>query len=698
MNKRIRALALSALMALSLAACKDEKNNDSNNTKDNGTKVEEQVPSGKIKYEVTVVNGAGQPYTSGMIISFVGANGQKQMAQVNASGVAVKELDAGDYTLEAASTDGAQLYYLPAAVTAKNPSTELVIAYCMGDAFETVSAPSVNGEENLSFDAYLVNAGSTYVTVSSADRNYFLFSPTEAGKYEISVTGTSAEIGIYGASIHYIMSHSTAEMVDGKVSTNITAGMIGSGATGTTVLVLGLDVQEGTEGCVLNIHRAGDTDWSVEQEPWMNYQAKENITKYTLPNGTKLKNFDLTSATSAYQLVYNGQDGYYHLNAEDGPLVFVQLAEPVYGISLMSMVGEIVYGEDGTLLQTGTAPFRYMYSNGPDDFFKEDYTDVMREYVTARDKATGVYPLTEDLRYMLPLGIEQNGWCRSDTANYLFGTETINADIAWMFILMYEDIPVPDPNPGGEDDPVDNPGGNDDPVDNPGGNDDPVDNPGGNDDPVTSDPIKDNEDAPIEIGGTLEFNAEVKANHIVYYNLYKVNDLSLTIKSKDAYVMYNGTTYEAVNGVVTVPKLYSQYTNMPVSIAIGNKGTSDATFAVKLTYPAGHRENPMTFKLGSTTTNTEAGNEVGVFYAWTATKTGTLTITVDSCSTKFGAGVVITRVDKNGISHQPEFEDGATSFSVEVEAGDQIEISIAANPNTKHQYPAATIKTTATIS
>ena len=62
-------------------------------------------------------------------------------------------------------------------------------------------------------------------------------------------------------------------------------------------------------------------------------------------------------------------------------------------------------------MQSGTAPFRYMYSNGQDDFFKEDYTDVLRQYVTNRDQQYGVYPMTEDLYYILSKGIEFMGWC-----------------------------------------------------------------------------------------------------------------------------------------------------------------------------------------------------------------------------------------------------------------------------------------------
>ena len=176
----------------------------------------------------------------------------------------------------------------------------------------------------------------------------------------------------------------------------------------------------------------------------------------------------------------------------------------------------------------------------------------------------------------------------------------------------------------------------------------------------------------------------------------KVNDTILTIKSNDAYVIYNGTTYKPKNGVVTVPGLYVDYINDPVQIAIGNSGSKDAKFAVSLSYPAGHRENPMTMKLGATTTESAAGNESGVSYTLTATKTGKLTISITSVSGKNKAGVTITKV-VNGIPQQVETADGETTVSIDVKEGDKLTVVVAVLPNIKNKYPAATIKTEAKI-
>ncbi len=723
MKKRISALLLCVLMVFamfSMAACKSDSGTDSPTTKPSGDKA---PTDGNVSYQVTVVNGVGQPYTEGMIVTFISADGKENLAPINAEGVASKEMAAGEYTVKVTAMDSSVVlsYDETAKVTADAPTLELAVAYEMGEAFETIYAESITMEGQLSYDAYMVNTGSTHVTVSAEDRNYFLFVPAEAGKYQFSVSGDAGTVGIYGGSTHFIMADSTAEVVDGKATTNISADMIGTGNTGTTVLVIGVDVNEGVTDCILNVIRVGDVDWTVEQEPWITYQPKQEIKDYTLPEGVTLKKFDLTAATDTYKLVLNEQDGCYHLNTADGPLVFVQLEEAMYGISMLTMVGEIVYADDGTLMESGTAPFRYMYDNGPDDFFKEDYTDAMRQYVTCRDDASGVYPLTADLYYLLPKGIEQNGWCRSDTVNYLFASETgINNDIAWMFLLMYEDAPLPEiVDPDNTEDPSnpENPGITDNPgvTENPGTTEDPTTpttkpttpttkptNPTTKPadkpvvDPPESDPVEDNKDNPIIIGSTLSFDAEVKANHIVYFDLMKVNDLNLTIKSKDAYVIYNGKTYEAKNGTVTVYGLYSEYTNVPVKIAIGNKGTSDATFAVKMSYPGGHRENPYTYKLGTNTTECAAGNDQGVFYTFKATKNGTLTIKLDSVSGSAKAGITITKVI-NSIPTQIALEEGADTVTIEVKSGDKLEINIGTLPNAKHKYPAATIKTTATI-
>lgn len=726
-KKRIRAWMLCVLMLCSIllmCACKDD---DGDITEPSATDVAEA------SYKVTVVNGVGDPYTERIIVRFVQGDTQIAMIPISAEGVAEKTMPKGDYTVQIMSADPNAVFYYDedrAKLSADRTELELVLANEMGDRSETVSAVSATTDAELSYEAHYVEAGTTHVTVAPEDRNYFLFVPSVAGTYEFSASG-DATVGIYGASVHFIMPNSNYEVVDGKITISVQPSMIGTGDTGTTVFVVGLDVPEGATDCLLNIIRTGDAGWSFTEEPWSNYQPQKEIVPYTLPDGIGLKRFDLTAQTDAYGLVFNEEDGCYHLNAADGPMVFVQLADPMYGISMMGMVGEIVY-QDGVLMQTGTAPFRYSYDNGPDDFFKEDYTDAMREYVTARDKTSGVYPLNKDLYYMLPMGIEAMGWCRADTVNYLFrDLDGVNDEICWMFLLMYEDAatspidptePVAPTEPDGPTEPTvcahtyqaktqkdatcTEKGGKvytcskcgDSYTEEIGakghsyGPDGKCTRCGEKDPNVV---IEDNKDAPIEIGGTLRFEAEVKSGHLVYYEIYRVSGTYLTISSADAYVVYNGITYEAKNGVVTVPELQSKGMNEPVKLAIGNKGTKDVAFEVVMAYPAGTQPNPHTLKLGSFTTNVEEGNDQGVYYTYTATKSGVLTISVDSVSSGVEIGISMTN---ESTYQQVTLEDsGSDSVSITVEAGQTVGIIISTLPDAEHKYPAATIKTTASL-
>lgn len=737
MNKRTKAWLLCMLMlcsVLALCACKDDKASDTPTTAPQtqpSTEVTEpdttgpSIAEGEALYKVTLVDGAGNPYTDRMIVTIM-QNGEKvTMLRVNEQGTVEKVLPKGDYTVSVSSIDAeVSFYYDEASAVLSADKTEATIMLVneLGDSFQTIHATSPTLGEMLPYDAYSVSTGSTHVELTPDDRSFFLFVPTEPGTYEFSVTDDAATIGIYGASVHFIQSVSVEEVIDNKITVSVNAGMIGEGNTGTTVYVIGLDSSEGAEDCILNIIRTGDPAWSITVEPWIEYSPEIEIKPYTLPEGIVFKTFDLSAATGAYDLVLNEDDGTYHLDSADGPRVFVQLSEAVYGISMKDMVGEIVY-QDGVLIPTGTAPFRYFYDNGPDDFFKEEYTEAMRQYVTNRDQATGVYPLTKDLYYILPMGMKNIGWLRSDTVNYLFSeVNGFNPEIGWLFLCVYEDVSASVPqvptDPTGPSEPAPTEPQPTQPTARPTEptvkpteptvkpTEPTITEPTVTEpiptEPAPEPPIEDNKDAPIMIGGTLEFEAEVKANHLVYYDLLRYNDTTLTIRSEDAYVVYKGNKYEPVNGVVQVPNLQVQYTNQPIQVAIGNKGTEDATFTVTFTYPLGHAMNPISLELGTFVTDVEEGDEQGLYYHYTAAADGTFTITLDDITAGVRAGITITCVtvkeDGLEIPRQVSFDEAeGNALSVDVKAGEKITVVISTLPK-DNKYPAATITTTASFS
>lgn len=430
MMKTIRVLALAALLLLStllLGACGGDEGTE--------TTPEATTESADATYTVTVKDALGKPYASGIVVKFMQNGAQAAMQVVNAEGIAEKVLPKGDYTVELMYTDNDASYYYDATdmtLSAEKTSLDIVLSYLQGESTDSLFAPSATGEGSKDFPAYAVNAGSTYVTLDTTDRNFFLFAPTVAGTYEFSVVGGSTAIGYYGAP-HFVQGQHAAEdpVVDNKFVISVSANMIGTSNTGTTILVIGVDSLENTTNCILNIERIGDPIPTLADEPWHVYQTTSALAPYKLPEGAKLGEFDLTASTDTYNLVYNETDGFYHLNSADGPLVLVRV------------------GEDGKYL----ASFKTILDNSPVNkyFFdenggfvkKESYTECLLEYIANMDEDNGVYPLTKDLEYIIKQRGEYVGWFDSEESLYLFkdsaGTPVpgINEEISWLFMCCY---------------------------------------------------------------------------------------------------------------------------------------------------------------------------------------------------------------------------------------------------------------------
>ena len=418
--KRMKAMLLALMMLCSLVlmtAC-----SGGSETADAPT----ENASGEITYKVAVADAQGNPYTTGVIVRFMNGDEQAAMQPVDENGVAAKDLAKGDYTVELMFTGDESEYHYDKeglVLSASAPELTVTLNYTMSQEATTLSA---QGEEK---QAYRVSDGSTYVTLTPGERNYFLYAPTQAGTFAFSSDAAGAAIGYYGAP-HFVQENTAAEVVDNTFSISIRSSMIGQDDTGTTVIVIGIDADANTDSCVLTVQRTGDPEWSVEDEPWSTYQPTIDLTAYTLPAGSSTVDFDLTAASDAYNLVL-GSDGYYHLDAENGPLVLVYLTkDPKYlpcfkNILDRSGVNKYFYDENGEFVK------------------KETYDQCLLTYFDYADEESGLYPLTEDLKYIIQQRGEYTGWWDIDGYNYLFVDEAqnpipgINADIAWLFMCCY---------------------------------------------------------------------------------------------------------------------------------------------------------------------------------------------------------------------------------------------------------------------
>ena len=197
------------------------------------------------------------------------------------------------------------------------------------------------------------------------------------------------------------------------------------------------------------------------------------------------------------------------------------------------------------------------------------------------------------------------------------------------------------------------------------------------------------EENPIEVGSANSMTVDVKAGGVTYLTIYKMNNVYLT--DKDAYVIYNGKTYEASGGSVTV-WLSSDDTFGGMEVGIGNSGSEDKTFTLNFAAKAGSIGSPYKLTLGEFTTNYDAGNEQGIYYTWVAPASGVLTLENVSHNAPNGYGYVLYNLNsyKQNVSENE-------SISIEVMAGQTVQVIISARPVDGFNYPAATIVSKATF-
>ncbi|MBO5417608.1 MAG: hypothetical protein J6A50_03265 [Clostridia bacterium] len=705
-NLGVMLLALSILCTgVFFTACKKGDSADSGkNTA--GTGDLNTADPNKALYSVAVKDAVGNPYTEGVIVKFMKDGAQAAMQNVNDKGVAEKLLEKGDYTVELMLTSDEELYYDKSnlSLSAEKLELEIIMAKTVSGEPESLFAYSILDETSKDHNAYSVGVGSNYVTLTAGERNYFIFTPSEAGKYEFSFTGAEGVIGYYGAP-HFVQQFSSEEPVDGKFAVSIKESMISSdSASGTTRLVIGVDAGADVTGGFLSIIRIGDPDWSVDDEPWTVYPSPDGVDAYKLPADSELKEFDLTAE---YTLVLNNTDGYYHLDSENGPLVLVRLSEDSKYIASFK-----------TILDT-IGVNKYFYDENGKFVKKENYSDALLAYIALADEESGVYPLNEDLKYIIQQYGDHMGWWdenRANGGNYLFVDESgakitgINHELAWLLMCCYTPSagPVVD---NGTSAPTQTAPPTDKPVS--GTTSTPTSTPTAK--PTTSSKptstataaptekpadipaVPSNKGEPIEIGGVLEFDAEVKAGEAMCYNVYRVSGTILKISSADAYVTYNRTTYKAKNGVVEIP-VTSEGMNTPVYLEIGNASKSDKTFKVTFSYPIGTYSNPYDMELKQFTVHSEEGNEQGVYYRYVASKSGVLTLELKGISPS-GTDCDIMLYNLNTYKTVSLEEDNASStkVSIEVNAGDEIQITFGVLRNNENKIPEADITAKASL-
>lgn len=175
---------------------------------------------------------------------------------------------------------------------------------------------------------------------------------------------------------------------------------------------------------------------------------------------------------------------------------------------------------------------------------------------------------------------------------------------------------------------------------------------------------------------------KIPAGQNIYYRI-KTPGAFLRIEDAEVSVVYNGTTYEPVEGVVeiTLPEDDSQV----IALQLINRGEEEKSFGVTLKDAIGSQTNPIVLHtLSNVETDLPEGNETGVYYTWIADQSGVLNIALEDAE---GAEDVADAMITVGGKTVRLSENGGQA-QISVSAGDEVSLQVLTND----PHPAAKIR------
>lgn len=350
-------------------------------------------------YTVKVVDPDGKAYTD-VLVRFDSEDGSVSVTEsVDASGKVTVSLPKTNYTVTMVFSSADTMGY--ETTTAKlTPSKNTITVEV---------APYLNGatEELYTGDVAMeLSTGSFYVDLEGKQIQYFVFSPTEKGVYTITSTNPDAAIGYWGSP--YFLSNYSDTFVKDNVCT-LEVKSVGQ------TLVLSVSGGEGIIGTLVKVTRVGD----VEEIVYETYKGTTVPAEPFAADVTGEKTF--LDLSVAHNLV-KGDDGFYHLETADGPIVMVDLITGNYEISISALVNN-------------SAMVHYEYDANGKPVKRIDYTECMLSYVQNVDSKLGVYFLTDDLITILQNHGNTACWYDETSPGYLFGNDPVLEGQGWMFLL-----------------------------------------------------------------------------------------------------------------------------------------------------------------------------------------------------------------------------------------------------------------------
>ncbi|MBQ6884798.1 MAG: hypothetical protein IJN56_03570 [Clostridia bacterium] len=265
---------------------------------------------------------------------------------------------------------------------------------------------------NINYEANLTVGTNNYATDSTVPYTVYIFYPTAVGDYTFT---SEAKMGIVSYLDMWVQFEPTDEIVNlNEIKWTCTDV--------NQSIMIGVESDLSEVSITVNW-----SDPTVVEIPWTVYENKKAPEKFEMPDFVNVDAFDdgyVDFEDDNIDDAVLGDDGYYHLNDKNGPVLFANINDSI--MSLYTMVG---YGKIAAI---------YYDENG-DVSKKVDYTNAFNEYVAALPAdANGTitsyyYPLTADLIEMFKEVGTTHNWYDGDSP-WVYAS-----DDAWLYACYYDE-------------------------------------------------------------------------------------------------------------------------------------------------------------------------------------------------------------------------------------------------------------------
>ena len=389
-----------------------------------------------VNYTVKAVDPFGNELEVSVIVEMFDEDGNSLGEMPIRRGSAVFKLKPGEYTFEVKPMEG-EFYYNKNACVLDEETTEMTVTlYNYADENDTqkIWVYDESVLDHVPYDAVNVYEGGSYVTIDRPEMTYFIFTPTRGGYYRFSYESSkSVTIGYFG-SPHNVLINCPVEVVDGAFELEIKNESVSIGNEGgTTQLVLGIRSYT-VKGCVLKIERVKDATVDL---PFTDVQIDKTATKQDNYANSEFVDFDVTD--SSLKAVFNPNDGYYHLNSADGPIIYVKISNALIKETTESETIYAYLPSFVTMCETDHL-CKYFYDEDGKVILKESYNELFYSYAELCG-TKGLYPLNEQLATVLKNVGDHKGWYDLEGPLHIFGENaaSVVAENAWLFACVYEE-------------------------------------------------------------------------------------------------------------------------------------------------------------------------------------------------------------------------------------------------------------------